>query len=234
MVDPTDGVAVDIHRAITPTGFPVPLDFARLHQRLRGVPVGGRDIKSLCPEDMLIILSIQLAKDSWESSPLRLSKVCDVAELLRSHPDLDWKQIVDETRRLRCEHILAFGLALSEELLDAPSFAPQLREMPRRSYELLAAHVKDKLLNQMSTDYRRSLSSNRFQVNIRERPRDKLHPYLWDFAMVFRPSHLDREFVHLPRSLKPLYYVVRPIRVLRDLWQRRRNSDGQPRPDPSE
>lgn len=233
MVDPTDDLAVDIHRAITPAQFPVRLDFAALHQRLRGVPVGGCEIRSLCPEDMLIVLSIQLAKDSWEDNPLRLSKVCDIAELLRSHPDLNWRQIVDESRRLHCEYILAFGLAFSEEILGAPGLAPQLRGLPRRNYEMLSLHVKGKLLNHMSADYRRSLSRNGFQVNIRERRRDKLYPYLWGFATPFRPSHLDREFVHLPQRLQLLYYLVRPMRILRDLWQRRHDSDANPRPDSS-
>lgn len=234
MVDPIDRIPVDIHRAITSARFPVRLDFARLHHRLVGVPIGGREIRTVSPEDMLIILSIQLAKDSLGiTPPLRLSKVCDIAELLRSHPDLNWRQIVCESQRLGCEHILLFGLLFSRELVGAPEATAQLRKMPHAIYEELALHVENKLVNQMAPDYRGYLSNNQFQAKIRERRRDKLYPYLRDFTMMFRPSHLDRDFVHLPEPLKPLYYLVRPVRVLGDLWKRRHGSDAKPRPDSS-
>lgn len=233
LIDPTDGVAVDIHRALTPVRFPVPLNFFRLQRRSQALLVADREIRSFGPEDMLVILCIQLAEDSWGSNPLRLSKVCDIVQLLQSHPDLNWERVVDESRRLRCEYILSFALAFSHELFGAARPALELRWMPRRHYEALAVHVKHKLFNQISPGYCARLSSKRFHFKIRERWTDKLHPYLHDFRAAVRPSDTDREFFRLPAPLEPLYYAVRPIRVLSEFLRRRRDSGAQSRPDSS-
>ena len=233
MVDSTDGVAVDIHRAITPDRFPVQLDFFRLQSRLRVLRVADREIRSFGPEDMLVILCVQLAKDSWQRPWLSLSKVCDIAELLRAHPNLNWKQVACEGRRLRCEFILSFALAFSHELLGAAEPALELRRMPRRDHKALAAHVEHKIFNQMSPDYRGRLNQNRFHFKIREHWVDKIYPYLLDLPAAVRLSDRDREFVRLPALLEPLYYAVRPIRVLRDLARRRRDSGEEARSDSS-
>lgn len=217
MVDPADGVAVDIHRAITPIRFPVQLDFARLHGRLQSLPVAGREIRSFGPEDMLIILCIQLAKDSWGSSPLRLSKICDIAELLRTQPEMDWEFVSREARQLGCQGILFLGLTLAHELLGAPLPRLRIKAPSRNKLASLSAHVLDKLLNQTAPDYVGLVERDRFHFLIRERWRDKVFPYFHDFSQSFVPSERDRQFLRLPRLLDPLYFLVRPLRVASDL-----------------
>jgi hypothetical protein len=234
LVDPADGVAVDLHQAITPGNFPVPFDFQTFQQRLQPLPVAGKTIPTFCTEDMLIVLCVQLAKDGWGTNVLRLSKICDIAELLRIHPELDWERVLAEAKRLRCLHILSFALAFSRELLDAPVPALALQPIARRKYAALAEHIRDKLVHQQAPGYRgRLASSNRFHFKIRERWTDKLYPYLHDFRAAVRPSERDREFFRLPAGFAPLYYAVRPFRVLRELWQRRREAGGKARPDSS-
>jgi hypothetical protein len=46
--------------------------------------------------------------------------ICDVAELLRAHPELDWEKIVDRAETLGCRRILWLGLFLAYDLLQAP------------------------------------------------------------------------------------------------------------------
>lgn len=218
MVDPSDGIAVDIHSAITPVHFPVHLDFARLQGRLRALPVGGREIRSFGPEDMLIILCIQLAKDSWGVNALRLSKLCDIAELLRMHPGMDWAFVSREARRLGARRVLALGLELAREILGAPIAPMRNRALNRKQLEPLRGHVVHKLLNQGAPGYARRLEGDRFHFLIRERWRDKLSPHIHDFRRSFVPSERDRQFLALPRSLNALYFLVRPLRVARDLF----------------
>ena len=234
LVDPADGVAVDLHQAITPHNFPVPFNFRTFQQNLQAIPVAGKTIPTFCPEEMLIVLCVQLAKDGWGTNVLRLSKICDIAELLRIHPDLDWERVLAEAKGLRSLHILSFALSFSRELLDAPVPALALQPIARRNYAALAEHIRDKLVHQQAPGYRgRLASSNWFHFKIRERCTDKLYPYLHNLRAAVRPSERDREFVPLPAGYEFLYYAVRPVRVLRDLWQRRRESGAKARPDSS-
>lgn len=82
------------------------------------MPVILRDksVPGLSPEMLLIVLCVHGSKHAWEL----LKWVCDVAELLRSQPNLDWDQIVSCASNWRCRRMLYMGLSLAHRLLDAP------------------------------------------------------------------------------------------------------------------
>jgi hypothetical protein len=118
---PTKKVEVDLHWGLTPYYFPVNLEFKKLWSRTKSYTISGVEVKSFCPEDLLIILCLQVAKDCWERRQHleQLAKVCDIAELLRNCPELDWSDIITEARKLGLERILHFGLYLAKSLLEA-------------------------------------------------------------------------------------------------------------------
>jgi hypothetical protein len=217
LVDASDGVSVDLHRAITGRSFPINLDFEALKERRKPITVAGREVETLCPEDMLIVLCIQLAKDTGETNPLLLIKICDIAELLRAYPSLDWEDILREAKKLGCLHILSFGLSVSHRLLGAPTPTLPLNPPRQGASDLLCDHLIYKLSKQTAPDYSSRLTPKNFHYRIRERWRDKLYPYWRD---VIAPSELDRAFIALPNSLNIFYYAVRPVRVMVDLLER--------------
>jgi hypothetical protein len=50
---------------------------------------------------------------------------------------------------------------------------------------------------------------------VRERLRDKLHPYYYRYLVQpVQPSELDRAVLRLPAALSFLYYFLRPIRLM--------------------
>ena len=80
---------------------------------------GGRRRRGAepCPrEDHLLVLSVHGGKHLWPC----LGWVCDVAELLRAHADLDWGRVTAGAGRLGCRRMLLVGLALADGLLQAP------------------------------------------------------------------------------------------------------------------
>lgn len=82
------------------------------------MPVRLRDkaVPGLSAEMLLIVLCVHGSKHAWEL----LKWVCDVAELLRSQPNLDWDQIISCASNWRCRRMLYMGLSLAHQLLDAP------------------------------------------------------------------------------------------------------------------
>jgi hypothetical protein len=66
-----------------------------------------------------------------------------------------------------------------------------------------------------------SLTPARVHFALRERWQDRLFPYLYAGALLFDPSDKDRMFLPLPGCLAFLYYVIRPLRVVREYGLRR-------------
>jgi hypothetical protein len=75
----------------------------------------GQPIRTLRPEDLLLVLCVHAAKHVW----VQLSWLCDIAQLAKSQ-QLDWNAIQDEARRLGIERIVSLNLFLAHKLLGSP------------------------------------------------------------------------------------------------------------------
>jgi hypothetical protein len=215
LVDDTDRVSVDLHQGITREQFPIHLDFQSLQQNLAPLPVAGAKIKTFCPEDMLVILCIQLAKDGWENKSLRLLKICDIAELLRTHTNMDWDRVLQKARRLGCQGILLVSLTVARELLGAPVSELPAISFTRSRLDILTHHIYNKLIHQTKPDYVRRLTMRSFHFRVRERWRDKLDYEYQALKLKMIPNERDYSILKLPASLSIIYYFLRPLRLLK-------------------
>ena len=165
------------------------------------------------------MLCVQLCKDAWESHILRLSKVCDIAELLRRRPDMDWVHLDTEATRLGCRRIMTVGLATAHELLGAPLPQSIHARIADRRIRPLIEHVRHRLLG---NDYResvRALSRRQFHFSVRERWREKLYSLyrgsgLYGIQEMLVPSAKDREMI----SLAGVACGPIPLRTPRFVW----------------
>ncbi|HHP7243708.1 MAG TPA: nucleotidyltransferase family protein, partial [Elainellaceae cyanobacterium] len=80
-------VVVDLHWRLTPRFFAIDLPVDELWERRQSVSLLGTSVPSLAPEDLLLALCIHGAKECWS----KLKWVCDIAQLLRCYPQLDWE-----------------------------------------------------------------------------------------------------------------------------------------------
>ena len=218
------GVSVDLHWGIAPRYDPTPQTFEQFWTRLVPVSLSGTEVLTLAPEDLLLILSIQLAKDCRESRH-RLVQICDTTELIRSHPGLDWKHVLELARAAGGERILLLDLLLAHDLLAAPVPEAVLRPaLESRAVPALAREVEARMFpaagapEVLSTDSGAVSDDLAFYVRTRERFSDKLR-YLGlrardRIGLAVRPSARDRDFLPLPAWFGFLYYFVRPVRVL--------------------
>ena len=215
LMDDSRHVPVDVHKGLGPAQFPVELDFEGLWDRRQPVSIAGGRISTFCVEDMLLVLCIQLVKDGWGESTLRLSKVCDIAELVRARPEIDWARVLDETGRIGCRRMLWLSLAVAHELLGAPI---QSVPSPPRDLRLgaLAGHILHRIFEDDERPSHGQLSRAAFHFQVRERWRDKLYPWYHAFKLRLIPNELDHAVLKLPPSLSFLYYLIRPLRVTRD------------------
>ena len=116
---------------------------------------------------------------------------------------------MDQARALKSERMLFLGLYLASDLLGAP--LPE--EIRARVYSdpavrSLATQIGERLFHEVSPGV---LENWRFQVRIRDRLRDGCR---YCFGLVMTPTGLELTLMPLPAFLFPLYYVLRPMRLL--------------------
>jgi hypothetical protein len=206
------GVSIDIHQAMTPDVFPVPVDFDGWWRRRQVVEMDGVVAPTLSFEDLLLVLAIQVARDSWDAK-LRLAKLCDIAQLVTATDELDWRAVRREATRLHVYGMLVFAVHLAAALLDMSvlEHAAQLTT-PSRSARVLVSQERARLFDDPGERDPTRFRGAAFHYHVRERLRDKLWPF-WVNGVPIAPNEQDRAVVRLPRPLAPLYYLIRPIRL---------------------
>ncbi|HEY9854063.1 MAG TPA: nucleotidyltransferase family protein [Leptolyngbyaceae cyanobacterium] len=168
-------VNVDLHQRIAPKYFPLSLDFEELWQRLELVSIIGTTVNTISTEDLLIILALQIAKDSWEQEQ-KLSQLCDIAELIRSHQQLDWGRIIKQAKSLGSERMLLVSLLLAKDILDA-KLSAEIEQRLQGDWliKLLADKLRRWLFDSSDSTIDKVQKLFFFPFAIRERLQDKIN-----------------------------------------------------------
>jgi hypothetical protein len=110
--------------------------------------------------------------------------VCDIAELIRAHPNLNWEHIVAQASEFGMERRLYLGLFLANCMLDAP--LPQVIETKIHTnphVRTLARQVMEKVFDGMEQTTRFPYFDRfTFQLRAMDRITDRSR-YLLRFAM---------------------------------------------------
>ncbi len=199
------------------------LDPQAVWTRTRSAKVGNLTVPALSREDLVLYLCAHGSKHFWS----RLSWVCDVAEVLRTHRDeLHWPTLIERAESLHGLRMLFLGLTLAHELLDAPlpegvyrraARNEAVQQLAHLARERLFAERPDGSAERAFEDARLELEDAHFHLLMRERLRDRLPYYRHLLQLALTPTGKDRAFVDLPPTLTSLYYLIRPLRLLREV-----------------
>ncbi len=197
---------VEIHWRIVPSHYGVEFDMGEMFGRLTSASVAERSVPALLPEDLLAVLCVHGGKHGWE----RLAWVCDIHELVRACPELDWELAHDEACRAGAERYLLLGCRLAQRLLGTripENLAARIQQ--ESQVERMAARLAAGLLAQSDQD-RTNWARWRFLLDLKKRRRDKLR-CMWRYATI--PDSMDWESVPLPDRLHAAYPAVRVARL---------------------
>jgi hypothetical protein len=200
---------VELQWALLPDFNAVDLRVKDLIIRASRVLVGGCEMSTLSPEDLLLVLCLHAAKHLWS----RLIWLTDIAEALRTQT-VDYALMFSRTRALGIAHIVGVSLWLAKNVLRA--------QLPQAAEGMMAAEsgipelgreFAERLARGATYDFE-STGYFRLMLKLRERRRDRWR-YMW--RLFWTPGVGDMAVVNLPEALFPLYRVIRIGRLLAKL-----------------
>jgi hypothetical protein len=161
---------VELHWSVAAWPVRFPLDSAELWKEVETVTLAGASVRSLKPEDLLLILCVHGSKHLW----CRLGWICDIAELLRTYPGLAWEDLLARAERLGGARMLLLGLLLANELLGADLVDLVKRRLREEGVVAqFAAQVRAQLYS-AATESSSAVDWPAFYLNLRERRRDQV------------------------------------------------------------
>lgn len=176
-----------------------PPDFELLWQRFEFVPLAGQQVRNFLPEELLLNLCVHGAKHRWN----RFIWICDIAEVLRRYPNLDWNYLTDQACRMGARRMLWLGLLLAHTLLDATLPEAIVQHIQTDSATLsLANQAGQRLFRADEHIPPTEDDAPLFYLRMRERWWDKLHLALRFYPGLLHPIQVMKKY--RMNLLKPL------------------------------
>ena len=191
--------------------FSFPIDQEGLWKRLHPLPLNGKEILTFSPEDLLIILCMHGAIHLWAN----LMWICDIAQLIDVHKDLDWEFVLKHAHTLRSERMLYLGLFLSARLLrtSLPEEVDHRIEADTVVRKLSQEVIEHLFLKPNGNPALRE--SAFFHLRARECLIDR---FLYSTRLAMTTTPEDWNFCSLPDPLFAFYHLLRPIRLALKYW----------------
>lgn len=205
LVRPGSLAVIDLHWRLVPPYFPVALDGEELWQRAISADFDGGAVPTMALEDQMLYLCAHGAKHGWQA----LGGICDLAELMRAAP-IDWDGLCARAERAGARRMLLLGTLLAHDLLDAQAPEHVLAAARREGAVVRAARTFIRYVNGSNCEGPRLYQRWSIPLRMIAGPRARIR-YLAARALL--PSADDRGFVRLPPALRPLYFVLRPLRI---------------------
>jgi hypothetical protein len=204
-------VGIDLHYGITPTDFFFSLDPKPFWQRLQPLSIAGKTVATLSLEDSLLVAYVQGSKENWAS----LKRICDMAELIRAYPELNWEQIVNQVFLLGREKQFFFSLFLASHHLRTPlpeaisqkiKALPELKFLAEQKYKQL---FSDAEWQNLPT---RIGGIDLFQLGSIDNLWDRVQ---YGLRVTLKVNEKDQAMMPLPKFLFFLYYPLRLLRLIK-------------------
>jgi len=197
---------LEFHWTPLEKGFLHPIPTEHFWQGFHSLSLDGQEVRTLSAEDNLILLCLHGTKHEW----YQLKWIADLAYLIRSSPELNWQALLEQARNLGFYRILCLSLLLAEEIGGA-IIPPPIRSLFQddQQVQTLAKQIEPQIIKGGNPEKLDRFPA--FFLRCRERRGHRLY-YVLD--QVFVPKWVDWRLLPLPNTLYPLYYLIRPFRLL--------------------
>lgn len=210
---PDAGFVVELHWRFGSRDQAFPLGADAVWQRHELQDFHGHMVRTLASEDLLFYLALHGAKHAWD----RLEWISCLREfILCEGAALDWSEILERARSggaLRGLHIAMLladslgGAGIPDDLLLQARLDRYAAQLARRAVDRLFVE-----LDHSSIEVARHI----YYLRSRERARDQARIVLFSCSRIPHPLAKDWRLFRVPASMSFLYYLLRPLRLLRE------------------
>ncbi|HYF50023.1 MAG TPA: nucleotidyltransferase family protein [Planctomycetota bacterium] len=190
---PDTDAEVDLQwRACSPAYSFAP-DCSKWFGRLGKITISGREVPALHPDDLLEFLLIHGSKHGWA----RLSWLMDLARIIASMP----RERLSEWLNLPgCRKMRATAAALASKVIG----------LPAQSSSDAAAPLVERIIEGMQSGPRELANYDLFP-KLMDADADRKR---YRYETTLRPTPWEWQLLPLPGVLSPLYFVLRPLRIV--------------------
>jgi hypothetical protein len=168
---PERQLRVELHWRLSPNKLSWPVETEEFWKRTEQQRLYGQSIRCNQPEDMLLTLCIHGARHWWS----RLNWICDIAELLRRYPALDWTAVETRARAAGGVRMLGLGVWVAHDLLGVALPEPVWTKIANdAAIQHLADDVRQMLFQDLDLFEGERGARWRFYLALRERLRDRI------------------------------------------------------------
>ena len=199
-------IATELHWGIMPGDFPFHPNLKGIWERCEPLSLAGATVATLSPEDLLLFLCVHGSKHGWRC----LQWLCDVAQLVRIHPTMDWGRVMEQAQTSGGQRMFLLGLFLANDILGTP-IPPEIVQKAQRDplTVRLAGQMRRRLLDGsliVPGTWERMLRDLQWMEHVQDRISYCVHA-----LTTSTPENWNT--LPLPDPLFPLYYVLQPMRV---------------------
>lgn len=200
-----ESIVLELHWDLMPRYFSLAFDLDQVWREHRWQRIGQETVRSLSLPDLLVFLCVHGTKHRWE----QLRWICDVAELIRAHPDLDWDAVVGRARQVGAERMLLLGLLLAADLLAA---RPPSEIIGRAEGDpVVVALARTVCARLFDPEDERFAARNLFYVRAMERRWQRLR-YCLHVGLI--PTKAELAARSLPPTLSILHYPLHSLGLI--------------------
>jgi hypothetical protein len=199
---------VELHWQVSPELFASSVTAEELWQNLETVQVNKTEVKTLATEDLLFSLCVHGSRHLWQ----RLAWICDIDRTIATRANIDWSRLMERAKEARAERLFLLGPALAAQLLGTrlpDSVAAVIANDSQ--INSIADEIKERLFD--GTEQQPHSLGTIFHYNYRIR--SDWRSRLRYCRHMLDPTDSDLESVRLSKPLHFVYYLLRPLRLVR-------------------
>lgn len=201
------GTLVELHTELIGNFYTVPVDLDAVLARAGSQRLFGTTVPVLAAEDLLLYLCLHGARHMWS----RLLWVCDIDALVRSTPELDWDELFARADGIDARQRVLLALYLAHHLLGTT--LPERQQRRLRGVVLpVVGRVVSRRMSEAAAGQAAPGLVMRFITEVSAR--ETAHQHATYLRRQLAPNARDRAWIRLPRGLRWLHWIVRPVRVL--------------------
>jgi hypothetical protein len=179
-----------------------------IYEEIQSMNLNSYNINIFKNELLLVYLCMHGSKHKWE----RIEWITDIDKLLRTSENINWKLVVEISKKYNCNKMLNLGLILSHKLYNTPIHIDFIEKLEKKYYKETIKYILSEMSNITisKSEFNKNYTSIKFHYNLNENLYDKLYFLKKTFLEL---SNNDTASFNSNSIL--LHYLMKPIRILK-------------------